>query len=46
MIGFMYRYGRGVDMDLQKAREWYQRAADQGYTNARNELADMGTDGQ
>ena len=30
----MYREGLGVDKDLLKAREWLQKAANQGYTLA------------
>lgn len=28
-LGIMYKYGRGVSKDLQKAREWYSKAAAQ-----------------
>lgn len=38
MLGFMYRWGQGVDQDFAKAREWYQRSADQGNPTAQNNL--------
>ena len=30
-IGVMYRYGRGVDKDILKAIEWYDKAIEWGY---------------
>jgi DamX protein len=30
-LGYMYYYGRGVAMDRQMAKQWIQRAAQQGY---------------
>ena len=33
-IGKMYEVGRGVRKDFSKARQWYQRAADQGHNQA------------
>lgn len=33
-LGYMYHYGRGVSMDKQMARQWIQRAAEQGYAPA------------
>ncbi len=38
MLGFMYRWGQGVDQDFSKAQEWYRRAADHGYPTAQNNL--------
>jgi uncharacterized protein len=38
MLGFMYRWGQGVDQDFAKAQEWYRRAADQGNATAQNNL--------
>ncbi len=38
MLGFMYRWGQGVEQDFAKAREWYRRAADQGHPTAQNNL--------
>ena len=31
MIGVCYEEGHGVDCDIEKAVEWYKKAADQGY---------------
>jgi TPR repeat protein len=33
-LGELYYYGHGVTRDYGKAREWYQKAADGGNTNA------------
>lgn len=38
MLGFMYRWGQGVEQDFQKARQWYRLAADQGHATAQNNL--------
>lgn len=38
MLGYMYRWGQGVEQDFAKAREWYQRSADQGHSRAQNNL--------
>jgi len=38
MLGFMYRWGQGVDQDFEKARAWYRRSADQGNATAQNNL--------
>ncbi len=38
MLGYMYRWGQGVDQDFAKAREWYKRSADQGHSRAQNNL--------
>jgi TPR repeat protein len=35
----MYEEGLGVPVDIGQARSWYQKAADQGYTNAIKKLA-------
>lgn len=40
-LGRMYRDGRGVDKDLNKASEWMRKAADQDLAWAKNELADI-----
>ena len=37
-VGECYRDGMGVTQDLNKAREWYTKAASQGYTNAQTKL--------
>ena len=33
-LGFLYRIGRGVNQDFQKAYHWYSLAAEQGYAEA------------
>ncbi|WP_444216008.1 tetratricopeptide repeat protein [Dialister hominis] len=33
-LGLMYEFGRGVEQSDEKAREWYQKAADQGFEDA------------
>lgn len=38
MLGFMYRWGQGVEQDFAKAQEWYRRAADKGHPTAQNNL--------
>ena len=38
-LGFMYKYGKGVWTNEEKAKEWYTKAAEQGYTPAMNNLA-------
>jgi hypothetical protein len=38
-LGDLYYYGRGVAQDYGKAREWYQKAADAGNTDAKRALA-------
>jgi hypothetical protein len=40
-MGLRYRDGDGVPKDLDKAREWLQKAADQGDTDAATELAKL-----
>jgi len=37
-LGKMYDLGKGVDLDHQKAIEWYEKSADQGYINAQFSL--------
>src|SRR3546814_17185115 len=38
-IGHLYRWGQGVDRDIDKAIAWYQRAADAGFARAQANLA-------
>ena len=37
-LGFMYKHGNGVAVNYEKAMEWYERAATQGYAPAQNNL--------
>ena len=37
-LGFMYKHGKGVTPDLEKAVVWYTKAAEQGYAPAQNDL--------
>lgn len=41
MLGYMYRFGEGVDPDYALARKWYRLAADQGNPSAQNNLGVM-----
>lgn len=38
-IAWAYHYGKGVEIDLQKAKEYYEKAAHKGYTSAYYNLA-------
>lgn len=40
-LGFLYRYGRGVEPDAGMAVEWYRRAAEQGHAAAQFNLGLM-----
>ena len=40
-LGFMYKHGKGVPPDPQKAIEWYTKAAEQDYVPAQNDLGVM-----
>lgn len=42
-LGYMYYYGRGVAMDRQMAKQWIQRAAQQGYKPAQQALQRLST---
>ena len=42
----MYQNGEGGERDLEKAREWYNKAAKQGYPTAQYNLALMYKNGQ
>jgi len=37
-LGYMYHYGRGVTMDKKMAKQWIQRAAEQGYLPAQQAM--------
>ncbi len=41
MLGYMYRFGEGVEPDYSMARKWYRLAADQGNPTAQNNLGVM-----
>ncbi len=41
MLGYMYRYGQGLEQDYEKARHWYRQAAEQGHAKAQNNLGVM-----
>ncbi len=34
-LGMCYEEGLGVDVDLEEARDWYARAAEQGHKAAK-----------
>ena len=40
-LSFMYKHGKGVAHNPQKAVEWYTKAAEQGYAPAQNDLGVM-----
>ena len=40
IVGFDFRYARGVEVDLKKAIYWFRKSAEQEYEKAQYELAD------
>lgn len=38
IIGTHYECGRGTDLDLEKAKEWYSKAVDSGYVEGMDVL--------
>ena len=40
-LGLCYAQGKGTNVDLNQARYWWQKAADQGDADARRQLANM-----
>lgn len=40
-LGEMYEEGRGTKQDYEVARQWYQKAADQGFAPARDKLIQL-----
>ena len=40
-LGFMYKHGKGVPHNREKAIAWYTKAAEQGYAPAQNDLGVM-----
>lgn len=45
-IGFMYRKGRGIRLDEEKAIYWYRRSAEQGFPEAMTNLGYMYDEGR
>ncbi len=45
-LGILYRKGRGVSKNAEKAFEWYERAAKQGFAKAQYNLALLYKSGQ
>lgn len=41
MLGYMYRFGEGVEPEYELARQWYRKAADKGNATAQNNLGVM-----
>ena len=40
-LGILYNQGRGVRQDYHKAREWYEKAAAQGFATAQLNLGTL-----
>ncbi len=40
-LGWMYRYGKGVDLNDSRAVEWYRKATEQGYADGQYNLGSM-----
>lgn len=40
-LGYMYKHGKGVAQDLEKAEEWYRKAAERGFLPAQNDFGVM-----
>ena len=45
-LGWLYEKGLGVNLNYQKAIEWYLRAAEQGYAYAQTALGKMYSEGR
>jgi TPR repeat protein len=45
-MGWIYQNGEGVAQDYDKAREWYERAADKGEPTAMNNMGGIYRNGQ
>ncbi len=45
-LGVMYDQGAGVDQSLEKAADWYRKAAEQGFIDAQTNMGIMYFDGQ
>jgi TPR repeat protein len=44
-LGLAYEKGRGVGQNLQKAAQWYRKAAEKGHVEAQNNLGGLYQDG-
>ena len=42
LIGVCYEFGFGVEKNLDKAREWLQKAVSNGHANAQKRLDNLG----
>lgn len=40
-LGFMFEHGQGVEKNINKAKEWYEKAAKQNYESAVKALNEM-----
>lgn len=40
-LGIMHYYGKGMDLDIAKAKYWFEAAANQGYAPAMTSLATL-----
>ena len=45
-LGVMYDQGAGVDRSLEKAADWYRKAAEKGFIDAQTNIGIMYYDGQ
>lgn len=45
-LGLCYEKGWGVSQDFQQARYWYQKAAEQGFAEARKNLDNLNKNGR
>ena len=41
LIGYLYKYGYGVDIDLGKAYKYLSKSAELGNDDAKKEVADL-----
>ena len=40
-LGECYRRGRGIEKDIEMAKYWYRKAAEQGHKKAKEALEDL-----
>ena len=45
MLGIINHYGKGVNIDLEKAKVWYEKASEKGDSNAMSNLGEIFRDG-